>query len=86
MGATGAVLESPHVAEKKTRGGARPGAGRPKTSQRDDVVVRMAADIVTHARYVADRRKISLAEYLDGFRAAVMKDFRDESARAAGGN
>jgi hypothetical protein len=86
MRTTGAVLELPHVAEKKTRGGARPGAGRPKTSDRDDVVVRMAADIVTHARYVADRRKLSLAEYFDEFRSKVMKDFRDESAKAAGEN
>lgn len=58
------------------RGGARPGAGRPKTSDRDDVTVRVDRSAVAQARQVAEARGVSLAEYLTGIIAGpVGKDF-----------
>jgi hypothetical protein len=58
-----------------TRGGKRPGAGRPK-SGRDDVTVKMDRAIVARARYVADVRGVTLTEYLsEAVRAIVDRDF-----------
>jgi hypothetical protein len=57
------------------------GAGRPATSTRDDVVVKIDRGVAAQARYVADNRKISLAEYLtEALRANVKRDF-DRAAR-----
>ena len=46
------------------RGGPRPGSGRPKTSDRDDVTVKLDRAIAAKARYVAEVKGIALAEYL----------------------
>ena len=56
-------------------GGKRPGSGRP-ASGRDDIAVKMDRAIVARARYVAELRSITLAEYLsEGIRATVDRDF-----------
>jgi hypothetical protein len=56
-------------------------AGRPATSTRDDVVVKIDRGVVAQARYVADSRKIPLAEYLtEALRGVVRRDF-DRAAR-----
>jgi hypothetical protein len=56
-------------------------AGRPATSTRDDIAVKIDRGVVAQARYVADSRKIPLAEYLtEALRAIVRKDF-DRAAR-----
>ena len=58
------------------KGGARAGAGRPKTSTRDDVAVKLDRKLVEKARQVADLRGISLAEYLSEIaRDQVDRDF-----------
>ena len=56
-------------------GGKRAGAGRPR-SGRDDVAVKLDRGIVARARYVADLRGVTLAEYLsEAVRAIVDRDF-----------
>jgi hypothetical protein len=56
-------------------------AGRPATSTRDDVVVKIDRGVAAQARYVADNRKITMAEYLtEALRAVVKRDF-DRAAR-----
>lgn len=58
-----------------SRGGKRLGAGRPK-SERDDVTVKMARAVVARARFVADLRGLTLAEYLsEAVRPVVDQDF-----------
>jgi hypothetical protein len=58
-------------------------AGRPATSTRDDVVVKIDRGIVAKARFVAENRKIPLAEYLtEALRSIVGRDF-DKAARGA---
>ncbi len=50
--------------------------GRPKTSTRDDVVARIDRGVIAKARYVAETRKIPLAEYLSEIlRPVVTRDF-----------
>jgi hypothetical protein len=57
------------------RGGKRPGAGRPK-SERDDVTVKMDRGLVARARFVAEIRGVTLAEYLsEAVRPVVDRDF-----------
>lgn len=59
-------------------------AGRPATSTRDDVVVKVDRGVIAKARYVADNRRIPLAEYLsEVLRPTVGKDF-DRTTQAAG--
>jgi hypothetical protein len=72
------------VATKKPgqHGGQRPGAGRPK-SDRDDVSVKLDRTVVARARFVAELRGVTLAEYLtEAVRPVVDRDFakaaRDE--------
>lgn len=78
-----AVVEVSRVARKGQRGGPRPGAGRPKASGRDDVTVKLDRSLVARARFVADLRGISLAEYLtDAVRPAVDRDF-EKAARTS---
>ena len=56
-------------------GGKRPGAGRPK-SERDDVTVKLDRGVVARARYVAEIRGVTLAEYLsEAVRPIVDRDF-----------
>jgi hypothetical protein len=56
-------------------GGKRPGAGRPK-SERDDVTVKLDRGVVARARYVAEIRGVTLAEYLtEAVRPVVDRDF-----------
>ncbi len=62
-------------AKKANHGGQRPGAGRP-TSGRDDVAVKMDRAIVARARYVAEIRGLTLAQYLsEAVRSMVDRDF-----------
>lgn len=80
---TASLLEAPPVAKKSQHGGPRPGAGRPKVSDRDDAVARMDREIVNQAQYIASRRGISIAAYLsDKLRASVLADFKTEVAKA----
>jgi hypothetical protein len=67
-----ATLDSP-MAKKK--------AGRPATSTRDDVVVKIDRSIAAKARFVAENRKIPMAEYLsEALRSVVGRDF-DKAAK-----
>ena len=64
--------------------------GRPKTSERDDVSVKIDRGIVDMARHVATHRGLSLAEVLsESLRAPVTTAFRevlrDLDARMRGG-
>ncbi len=62
------VLERPMARPKKT--------GRPATSTRDDVVVKIDKQIAAKARYVAATRDMPLAEYLtELLRLPVDRDF-----------
>ena len=71
------------VARKNAHGGKRPGAGRPKTSERDDATVKMDRLVVARCRYIAEMRGISLAQYLtEGMRPVSDADWaRIEKAR-----
>ena len=61
-------------------------AGRPATSTRDDVAVKIDRVLAAKARFVAENRKISLAEYLtEALRGTVTRDF-DKAARGGGSN
>lgn len=51
-------------------------AGRPKSSERDDIVVKLDREVAAQARYVADKRRVPLAEYLtSALRPVVARDF-----------
>jgi hypothetical protein len=55
---------------------ARKKMGRPPTSTRDDVTVKIDRDVKATAEYVAARRRVSLAEYLsEAIRVVANKDF-----------
>ncbi len=57
--------------------------GRPKTSTRDDVVARIDRGVIAKARYVAETRKVPLAEYLSEIlRPVVMRDFEKTTKQA----
>ena len=50
--------------------------GRPPTSTRDDVVIKIDRTVAAKARFIASTRSISLAEYVTVVaRAAVDRDF-----------
>jgi len=69
-----AILDAPMAKQRK--------AGRPATSTRDDVVVKLDRAVAAKARYVAENKRIPLAEYLsEALRPIVGKDF-DRSAHA----
>lgn len=64
--------------------------GRPKSSTRDDVVARVDREVVRQARYVADMKRISLAEYISEILKPVVaadyaKFLAEESRRLRGG-
>jgi hypothetical protein len=62
---------------------ARKKMGRP-TSDRNDVAVKMDRRIVAKARYVAEQREITLAEYLSEIvRPVVDKDFEKATKEGA---
>jgi hypothetical protein len=70
-----ATVEEPEVAKIENRGGERPGAGRPR-SDRDDVAVKFDRAVAARARYVAEMKGLSMAEYLtEAARATVDRDF-----------
>jgi len=70
------TLEPPMAKRRK--------AGRPATSTRDDVVVKLDRAIVAKARYVAESKRVPLAEYLsEALRPIVGKDF-ERTARTTG--
>jgi len=51
--------------------------GRPPTSERDDIVVKMDRAVAADARWIAEKRAMSLAEYLtEALRPIVAKDFQ----------
>lgn len=80
-----AITEGGTVARKNEHGGPRAGAGRPKSSDRDDVTVRIDRGIAAKARYVAEVRGISLAEYLTTITTGqVDRDFARASAASKG--
>lgn len=61
-------------------------AGRPKTSERDDVVVKVDRALVGMAKMIATARGMSLAGYLsEAARPVVEKDFAREMKRLEGG-
>lgn len=58
-------------------GGKRVRAGRPRTSTRDDVAVKLDRGVAVRARFVANVRGISLAEYLtEAIRPLVDRNFK----------
>lgn len=78
------LLEEKPVSSKGSHGGKRGGAGRPKTD-RDDVTVKMDRTVVARARYVADIRGMTLAEFLtEGVRPFVDREFA-KATEAKGG-
>ena len=61
--------------DKSEHGGRRKGAGRPK-SGRDDIAVKIDRTLAARARFVAELRGVSLAEYLsEAVRPIVDQDF-----------
>ena len=71
------VLERPMSRPKKM--------GRPATSTRDDVVVKIDKQLAAKARYIAATRSIPLAEYLTEItRSIVDRDF-DRATKTKGG-
>lgn len=67
-------------AAEKTMGRKR--TGRPPTSERDDVVVKLDRIVAADARNIAEKRGISLAEYLtEAVRPIVAKDFQNVKAK-----
>lgn len=52
-------------------------AGRPPTSDRNDIVVKLDRAVAAQARYIAETRDISMAEYLTAVLAPIVaKDFQ----------
>lgn len=78
-----ATIERPGAAERSIMAKKK---GRPKTSQRNDVAVKIDAEIIGKAKHVVLARDITLAEYLsDLLRGPVDRDFNKEMKRLAGG-
>lgn len=51
--------------------------GRPQASERDDIVVKLDRTVAAQARYIAETRGVSLAEYLsESLRPIVARDFQ----------
>ena len=51
--------------------------GRPPTSERDDIVVKLDRAVAADARWIAEKRGISMAEYLtEAIRPIIAKDFQ----------
>ncbi len=64
------------MAEKTAHGGTRPGAGRPKSSVRDDASVKVDRAIVGRAKLIATHRGVALAELLsESLRAPIDKAY-----------
>jgi hypothetical protein len=62
-------------------------AGRPATSTRDDQSVKVDRELVTRAKFVAERRRIHLAEYLtELLQPLVARDFDREVQSSKKGN
>ncbi len=60
---------------EKTMGRKR--TGRPPTSERDDIVVKLDRAVAAQARYIAETRGISMAEYLtEALRPIAARDFQ----------
>ena len=63
----------------KKHGGERSGAGRPK-GERDDIAVKIDRGVAARARFVAETRGLTLAEYLsEAIRPIVERDFSKAS-------
>jgi len=72
------IAERPTMAKRK--------AGRPKTSDRDDVAVKIDRALVGMAKMVATAKGVTLAEYISAAaRGAIEKDFAREMERLKGG-
>jgi hypothetical protein len=77
------MTESRDMAKKSTHGGPRPGSGRPKTTDREDIAVKLNRDVAAMARYVAEVRRITLAQYLSEITdGPVRRDFKAAQATA----
>ena len=64
------------MAEKAAHGGARPGAGRPKSTVRDDASVKVDRAIVGKAKLIVAHRGGTLAELLsESLRAPIDKAY-----------
>lgn len=60
--------------------------GRPKSSVRNDVTVKADAGIIRKAKFAADARGLSLAEYISELlRGPVERDFAKAIKQAEGG-
>ncbi len=60
---------------EKTMGRKR--TGRPPTSERDDIVVKLDRAVAADARWIAEKRGVSMAEYLsEALRPIVARDFQ----------
>ena len=68
MVSAGAVVAKP-MAKKRM--------GRPPISERDDIAVKLDRNVAARRRYIAEKRSMSLAEYLTELvRPMVAKDFQ----------
>lgn len=66
------------AAKKASHGGAREGAGRPRKG-RDDVTIKFDRALAAKAKFVAEMRGITAAEYLSELhRAEIDRDFAAE--------
>ncbi len=64
------------MAERPKRGGKRPGAGRPKTSDRDDVTVKMDRNLVAKAKFLAEVASVPVAQIIsEAARNTLERDF-----------
>lgn len=53
------------------------GRGRPRTSTRDDIAVKLDRTVAAQARYIAETRNSSLAAYIsETLRPVVARDFQ----------
>jgi hypothetical protein len=67
-------------------GGTMAKKGRPKTSERDDVTVKLDRGVASMAKWVASSRGITLAEYLtELLRGPVGRDMAKGSKRLTSG-
>lgn len=72
------------AAKSSGHGGKREGAGRPR-SKRDDVAVKIDRTLVSMAKFVANRRGVTLAEFVtDMLRPGVEREWGKEVKKIEG--
>ena len=53
-------------------------AGRPPTSERNDIAVKLDRSVAAQARYIAETRGVSMAEYLTAVLTPIVaRDFQN---------